>query len=141
MNTKAASFRLDDYRFSKIYLDLGSLPDDFYSTPLDIELKPRGVYYPSKQTYKLQFNCKLMHSEQTPLVEVICDAYFIFNETLALEDIPDYFYPNSIAIVFPYLRAMISTLTLQANIIHPVILPTRNLSSLKEDLKSQTTIE
>lgn len=51
---------------------------------------------------------------------------------------PSYFYRNSIAIVFPYIRAFISTVTLQANI-PPIILPTMNLTSLEIPLKQNTT--
>ena len=36
-------------------------------------------------------------------------------------DIPDYFYPNSLAIVFPYVRSFVSSVTLQANIESPIL--------------------
>ncbi|CAM4366664.1 hypothetical protein AQBE111736_13510 [Aquirufa beregesia] len=41
------------------------------------------------------------------------------------------------AILFPYLRAFISLVTLQINI-PPLILPTLNLSSLEADLRKNT---
>lgn len=40
----------------------------------------------------------------------------MFESARTLEDIPDYFYANSIAILFPYVRAFVSTVSLQANI-------------------------
>ncbi|EXZ22215.1 pretranslocase subunit SecB family protein, partial [Bacteroides fragilis str. S13 L11] len=55
-----------------------------------------------------------------------------------LAEIPNFFYPNSIAILFPYVRAFVSTLTLQANI-KPILLPTLNLSSLQDTLRENTT--
>lgn len=48
------------------------------------------------------------------------------------------FYANSIAIVFPYIRAFISTVTLQANLVSPILLPTMNLTSLGERLMNNT---
>ena len=48
------------------------------------------------------------------------------------------FISNSIAILFPYVRAFVSTLTLQANI-KPILLPTLNLSSLQDILRENTT--
>jgi len=55
-----------------------------------------------------------------------------------MEDIPDFFYKNSIAILFPYLRAYLSLVTTQANV-PGIILPTYNLSGLEEELRSNTT--
>lgn len=56
---------------------------------------------------------------------------------MELKDIPDFFYANSIAIIFPYIRAFVSTLTLQANI-PPIVLPTLNLSQLRTILRDNT---
>lgn len=58
---------------------------------------------------------------------------------ITIADIPEYFYPNSLAIVFPYVRAFVSTITLQANV-QPVVLPTINLMGITEELKEQTTV-
>lgn len=60
-----------------------------------------------------------------------------FENVSSFDEIPTYFYRNAIAIIFPYVRAFISTVTLQSNI-PPVILPTMNLSSLESPLKENT---
>ena len=75
----------------------------------------------------------------TDVIRVSCEATFTFGDSVSINDIPDYFYPNSLAIIFPYVRAFVSTITLQANI-QPVVLPTINLMGLTESLKSQTEI-
>ena len=72
-------------------------------------------------------------------VKVKCNAEFQFNGAIGLDEIPAFFYPNSIAIVFPYVRAFVSTLTLQANV-QPMLLPTINLSSLQETLRKNTEV-
>ena len=59
-------------------------------------------------------------------------------DKIEFNDIPGFFYPNSIAILFPYIRAFVSTLTLQANVT-PIVLPTLNLTNLQEKLKKNTT--
>ena len=74
------------------------------------------------------------------VVNISLEADFEFNGISELEDVPDYFYPNSLAIVYPYVRAFVSTLSLQANI-HPLLLPTINLSSLKEEFKKHTIVK
>jgi preprotein translocase subunit SecB len=74
------------------------------------------------------------------VVDVTCIASFSFDYRLPIESIPEYFYPNSLAIVFPYVRAFVSTLSLQANV-HPIILPTVNLMGLTEQLKKNTIVK
>jgi len=70
-------------------------------------------------------------------IEVLVEAKFSFRDVDRLEDIPDYFYPNAIAILFPYVRAFVSTLTLQANM-PALVIPTMNLTALKDDFKNNT---
>ncbi|WP_415711111.1 protein-export chaperone SecB, partial [Aquirufa beregesia] len=76
------------------------------------------------------------NSENT-FIEIECNGIFGFKENTTFEQIPDFFYNNSMAILFPYLRAFISLVTLQINI-PPLILPTLNLSSLEADLRKNT---
>ena len=64
---------------------------------------------------------------------------FKFSNVHSIEEIPEYFYNNSIAIVFPYLRAFITTLTSVAGI-KPLILPTLNLTNLSAQLKVSTKV-
>ena len=73
------------------------------------------------------------------VITVRCKAVFEFKEPLSLKDIPSFFYPNSIAILYPYVRAFVGTLSLQSNI-KPIMLPTLNLSGLEGILKNQTKI-
>ena len=49
-----------------------------------------------------------------------------------------YFYTNAPAILFPYIRAYISTLTNLSGY-KPINLPTLNLTSLREDLEKNTS--
>ena len=60
-----------------------------------------------------------------------------FSIFLKLNSIPSFFYKNAIAIMFPYVRAFISTLTLQANT-KLLNLGLMNLSSLEKPLIENT---
>lgn len=135
---ESATFTLEGYHFQEISLFL----DEFESNPtLSINFDPQGEFIESESVYKLKFtfNAKTENTDKS-VVKVLCKASFKFQNITKLEDIPDYFYPNSIAIVFPYVRALVSTLTLQANV-RPILLPTMNLSSLKDDLKANTIVK
>ncbi len=131
-----AAFKLDGYHFTKASLDF-NIPND---AELNISFNPKGVFYVKEARYDLVFDVTVDCSETgTEVVKVSCEASFSFGNKVSIEDIPDYFYPNSLAIVFPYVRAFVSTISLQANV-QPVVLPTVNLMGLTEKLKEQTQI-
>ena len=84
------------------------------------------------------FLVNVTHKEiENPFISVQCKGAFKFENVTTLEEIPDYFYRNCIAILFPYVRAYVSLVTTQANV-PGVILPTLNLSNLEDDLKKNT---
>ena len=131
-----AAFKLDNYHFTKASLDF-NIPND---AELNISFNPRGVFYAKDARYDLVFDVTVECVEtDTEVVKVSCEASFSFGNKISIEDTPDYFYPNSLAIVFPYVRAFVSTISLQANV-QPVILPTVNLVGLTAKLKERTQI-
>ena len=132
---KRAAFSLRGYRFDKVSLDLASLKQD---SVFDLDFKPSGIFHQETGVFKLTFlfSAKIANVD---VVSVNCQSEFMFEDVRRLEDIPDYFYANSIAILFPYVRAFVSTVSLQANI-PPIIIPTLNLSPLKDYLKVNTEV-
>lgn len=132
-----ATFKLDNYHFTEAYLDF-NIPNN---VKLSISFTPKGIYRPKEAQYELTFEVVVKCNEiKNIIVRTSCVALFSFNDKLPIAEIPEYFFPNSLAIVFPYVRAFVSTLTLQANV-SPIVLPTVNLMGLTEELKEQTTIE
>lgn len=132
---KAAAFKLDNYIFDRVNLDLSSLRPE---TSFNIDFIPSGRFYTDKDIYELTFQFLANQSESNePVVNVRCVAQFSFRDLDEGKNIPDYFFTNSIAILFPYVRAMVSTLTLLANAT-PMVLPTLNLTDLKDVLKERT---
>lgn len=136
MNNKEVVFRLVNYKFTKATLNF-DIPKD---AEFVISFKPSGKFKEEEGTYDLSFdtivNCK---ETDTIIVEVSCIAQFSFKDKIKFEEIPDFFYPNSLAILFPYIRAFVSTLSLQANS-SPIILPTVNLMGLTEELRDNTSV-
>lgn len=129
-----AAFSLDNYRFEKVNIDFSKRT----SNSLDIAFSPSGRFISNESVFELKFKFSAHNGEVgEAFVEVECVALFKFEENLQFENIPTYFYRNSIALIFPYMRAFISTVTLQANI-PPIIVPTMNLSSLETPLKENT---
>lgn len=130
-----AKFSLVNYRFDKVALNLDKLQP---KTSFNIDFDPSGLFNNETKSFILTFIFTAKNENTLDeVINVRCIAEFSFSEINGFGDIPAYFYNNSIAILFPYIRAFVSTLTLQANI-PPILLPTLNLSDLKERLIKNT---
>lgn len=133
-----AAFTLKNYVFSKVEIDYGK-KQNANDKEINIDLDPSGILYEDDSIYLLTFLFKASTSANEPFVEIKCEANFTFNKKVTKNTIPDFFYKNSIAILFPYIRAFVSTVTLQTNA-DPIVLPTMNLSSLEHPLKENTKV-
>ena len=133
-----AAFTLNNYLFSKVGIDYSKKQND-EDKKIDIDLDPSGILHEDDSIYVLTFLFKASTSGNEPFVEIKCEANFSFNMKVNKNTIPDFFYKNSIAILFPYIRAFVSTVTLQTNA-EPIVLPTMNLSSLEHPLKENTKV-
>ncbi|WP_264509972.1 protein-export chaperone SecB [Flavobacterium sp. N1719] len=130
-----ASFQLDDYIFNNILLRFEKeLPKD-----INIDIVPSGVFNVDNSLFDLTFEFVAFGIDrEKPFIKINCIGSFVFQNIKTINEIPEYFYRNAMALLFPYLRAFISVLTLQANI-PPLVLPTYNLSQLEKPLRENTT--
>lgn len=129
-----AAFKLADYNFSKTSIDYSHHGEG----DIDISFSVKGEYSRSEAKFYLNFNtvAKIEGSE-VDFIFVKCQGIFEFKNVSSYEDVPQFFYTNCIAILFPYVRSYISTVTIQSNI-KPIILPTLNLTSLAKELVDLT---
>jgi len=104
---------------------------------LNLVLTPKGYY--NKGEFMMELNLVARDNDdlESIILTVKSVAFFKFESDLQLKEIPPFFYQNAIAIVFPYLRAFISNLTLQANT-GLIILGLLNLSNLQDEFISNT---
>ena len=132
-----AAFSLLGYKFDKVNLDLSSLHP---GTEFNIIFSPSGVFHPKTGEFSLKFAFSAkVDGNDTEVIYINCVATYKFKDVREFSEIPEYFYANSIAILFPYVRAFVSTVTLQANI-KPIVLPTYNVSPLKDELIRNTRV-
>ena len=129
---KAATFTLKSYRFLQVSMDMETQE----AATLSVSFDPCGEYSKSTGEYKLRLITRVS-SEEKEFISTTLQVVFGFTESIELSEIPDYFYPNCMAIVFPYVRSFLSTLSLQANV-PPIILPIINFSDLQGVLKRNT---
>ena len=130
-----AAFSLENYFFNKVAINIESGEK---GETLDLDFQPSGIFMQGEKQsiFNLQF-VFVAKSQDLEVVKIHCKAVFKFAGSITFEEIPTYFYRNSMAIIFPYIRAFVSTVTLQANVM-PILLPTVNLSSLESRLRENT---
>lgn len=135
LEAKKAAFSFDSFKVPKFSYNEGN----HFGSELTLGFLPSGKYNPKdgKFDLTLEFITHVSSQENTPIFELTAVATFIFDAPIPLSDIPEFFYKNSIAIMFPYVRAFVSTLTLQANT-KLLRLGVMNLSDLDKPLKERT---
>ncbi|MFY7739731.1 MAG: protein-export chaperone SecB [Flavobacterium sp.] len=136
--SKSASFQLISYMFTKVAIDF----ETQQTKKVDVNFEPYGVFNQETSEYELKLDFTVIDTENNnyQFIKVTCVGTFKIEGVTTKDEIPTFFFTNSIAIVFPYLRAFISTITLQANI--PVlVLPTYNLSELEPVLIANTIVK
>lgn len=133
-----ARFSFKRYSFTEAHLSLTDIPNE---CGISLNFHPTGVFHCNTGIFSLTLDFTASYEkeqEKVNFAKIVLNADFEFKDITSLGEVPDYFYPNSLAIVFPYIRAFISTLTLQANV-RPIVLPTMNLSSLKLEFRNNST--
>lgn len=134
MATQAA-FSLENYYFDKVSINLENYNDNDFKIAFD----PSGKFDKESKRFILSFGFTATCDEnEDSFVSINCKGIFKFSEINKLEDIPPYFFRNSVAILFPFLRGFLSMVTIQANV-PPILLPTMNLTSLERPLSENTT--
>ena len=130
-----AAFSIINYQFDKVNINLSNRT----SNDLTLKFVTSGIYLNQDTTFELTFSVNVFNNDNldNPFVFIQCVGIFQFENIDSFENIPEFFYRNSIAILFPYVRAYIRLVTTQANV-PGIILPTYNLSSLEEDLRKNT---
>jgi preprotein translocase subunit SecB len=138
VEVKNAAFKFKRFKIPTFSYNEAGKP----KSTIRLDFVPSGRYFQEKGLFELKlelFGCD-DSSKEKKIVYLNCIAEFEFEKDLPFTDIPSYFYKNAIAIVFPYIRSFISTLTLQANS-GLIILGLMNLSNLEAPLIKNTISE
>lgn len=138
--TTNSKFQFKGYKITKSIFDFESIPN---LKDIKIGFAISGIVRNEKSEFNLNLGIHITNETKSSNLLVESRALFVFDDNLKVnskDDLNDMFYLNSIALLFPHIRAYITALTsLSGNT--PLILPTLNVSSLKDDLKKNITIE
>lgn len=131
-----SEFQFDGYLIKKSIISIDA--DDVGNLDLSISFNPSAVLDKAKSTFKLLLEVAISDIDKKLTINISSEGFFIY-KNINEDGLNNFLYLNAPAILFPYIRAYISSLTTLSGI-SSVILPTLNLSSLKEDLEKNITI-
>lgn len=137
LKAKDAAFSFESFKVPKFSFDEGNR----LGTKLKLGFSPSGRYLSQTGEFELtlKFITHDIDDEEKIVFKLSAVAVFKFDSPISYEEIPDFFYVNAIAIMFPYVRAFVSTLTLQANT-KLLKLSLMNLSDLEKPLRTNTVV-
>jgi preprotein translocase subunit SecB len=133
--SKNAKFQFKNYKILKSYFEI---KNENHSNTINLNFDPKGIISKENSCFKLQLGVKIDDINESFHIEVIIVADFYFDTEISQESLNNYFFINAPALLFPYVRAYISTLTTLSGI-NPINLPTLNLTALGGQLQQNTT--
>lgn len=127
-----AKFRLKDYKIVDASIHIS--PDGITGKNMSVEIKPQSYVSDKELNYKLQFDINISNSENQFSVFASIIGLFEFDSDLDPVAKDKFFKINAPSLLFPYVRAYISTLTSLSGMA-PVILPTINMAETMKSLE------
>ncbi|NLJ01090.1 MAG: hypothetical protein GX371_08085 [Bacteroidales bacterium] len=94
---------------------------------LEIEIKRTNGVNGESNKFKLLLDVNVRDKNNSLNIDISSEGFFEFDDELSESEKEFFFNINALAILFPYIRAYISTLTSLSGI-QPLILPTINLT-------------
>lgn len=124
-NSNKSKFRFIGYQILKSSIEISDPRN--VSDSLNINFRKSSGVNHSENKYKLDLNIAIDDDNKALLIDVLCHGFFEFDRDISAEDQNTFFNTSAPAILFPYIRAYITTLTSLSGI-KPLILPTINLT-------------
>jgi preprotein translocase subunit SecB len=107
------------------------------SKKISLDFSPKGFINKNDSNFQLQLGMKIEDESKSFNIEIDAVANYTFENKETLDNLSKFFYVNAPALLFPYIRAYISTLTNLSGF-EPINLPTLNMTRLGDDLKKNT---
>ena len=131
--SKSARFQFKGYRIIKSFIEINEAVNN---EDFEIIFEPSGKVFNSSSIFQLYLGVEIKNLTKTINIEIKAVADFYF-EQIEDDKLEAYLFVNAPALLFPYLRAYISTLSTLSGL-KSVTLPTLNLIGLRSELKKKT---
>lgn len=127
-------FQFEDF---KIVRSLIERENKKASENISFGFNPRGYINKNEGLFQLNLEVKIEDKNKAFNIEIVAVADYLFEKKESLDKLKPFFYVNAPAILFPYIRAYISTLTNLSGFA-PINLPTLNITKLGKELEENT---
>lgn len=133
-NVKKSPFKLDQFIVKKFSIERNPVKQG----EVEFDIKPSGLIDRSKRIFQLTLEIRV--KDKNLSFDIIMTAFgmFKFKNDTDESTLSNYFYTNAPAIIFPYIRAYVSSISALSGL-HTVNLPVMNVSGLKNDLIANTS--
>lgn len=133
MAEKIAKFRLKDYKITQSHFNIN--PENISATDnMAIEIKRENLLNESESLFKLDMSVNMSDEKGNINISTKIEGLFEFDSDLDETQKNNFFDINAPAILYPYVRAYISSLTSLSGFNH-IILPTINFAARSEKNK------
>jgi len=127
-----SSFQFKGYIITKSNFEL----KDGDSNELNIEVGVNGELDEKEKKFNLTMKIHVNSDDKSIDIYIESKGNFEY-ENIPEDQLNNFLFMNAPAILFPYLRAYITSLTSFSGV-RPIILPTLNLQGIKEELNNNT---
>ena len=129
-----SAFKFEKYSILRSVINRKS---DETPKSLQIVFEPKGTHFKEDNRFELSLGVRIEDEGKNLLIEVDASATYILEGEVSEKMLRTFFYLNAPAILFPYIRAYIATLTTLSGMA-PINLPTLNLTQLAPELEKNT---
>jgi len=133
--TKKSSFQFEGFQIIKSHIE--KIGFEKVSNNIELNFNPRGEKDDPEKTFRLFLGINIADKEKTFIANIEAVGFFKYLIETEESLLTNFFYVNAPAILFPYLRAYISTLTTLSGF-ETITLPTINFTFLGNTLKEHT---
>jgi preprotein translocase subunit SecB len=130
MKKDEAKFRFLDFRIQESRISIKDA--NLISDQLNVNFEQSEYLSDEESLFKYEMSVGIEDDNKYLNIQIVASGLFEFDKNLTDLEKQAFFSVNAPAILFPYVRAYITTLTSLSGI-KPVILPTLNMSTSKEN--------
>lgn len=132
---RRSGFSFEGYKIVKSIFDIESFSPIDNEISIELDLKGRNIK--KNRIFELNMLVKIKDNNESLKIQLLVNSYFKYSDEF--DKLETYFNINAPAILFPYVRSYISTISCLSGMREPIIIPTLNLMNEAEKLKNNTT--
>ncbi|HJG72199.1 MAG TPA: protein-export chaperone SecB [Alistipes finegoldii] len=137
MTNEIAKFRFAGFSIRKSAIEIKN--HNAIAPNMSLNLDLAGEHIVNECRYNLYMKVGVQDKSKSVKANIEVIGYYEFDNDCKEQELSDYFYINAPAILFPYVRAYLATLSTLSGLSNPIMIPTMNLTKFAEQLKENTT--